>query len=164
MEIEIYGFHRGLRGVFWACHRGVDQPKVGSATVVVEFLEFVASSHCPVAHAGVSLAAPPCPRGVSGTSSPLQSAVWAFKETFYALSFWTGATVNICLEGGEGGRTLCVGCLFCVDPFPFPASAAHGGTVRALSSGFGRSRRSLLQVWGQTEDLSSGFRKEIDLG
>lgn len=62
MEIEIYGFHRALRGVFWACHRGVDQPKVGSATVVVEFLEFVAFSHYPVAHAGVIWTAPPVPQ------------------------------------------------------------------------------------------------------
>lgn len=72
------------------------------------------------------LGSPPCPRGgsVSVTSSPLQSAVWAFKETF--LSSWSGTTVNICLEGGEGGKALCVGCLFRVDPFPLP------GPVRLL--------------------------------
>lgn len=39
MGIGIYGLFTedelgGLRGVFWACHRGVGQPKVGSATVL----------------------------------------------------------------------------------------------------------------------------------
>lgn len=48
--------------MFWACHRGVDQLKVGKChRVVVELLEFVASSHCPVAHLGGNLAAPCAP-------------------------------------------------------------------------------------------------------
>lgn len=48
--------------MFWACHRGVDQLKVGKChRVVVELLEFVASSHCPVAHLGGNLADPCAP-------------------------------------------------------------------------------------------------------
>lgn len=90
MEIGIYGLFTEdglgvLRGVFWACHRGVDQPIVGSATVLSwNFWSLWPRPTLLWPLPGLNLAAPPCPRAgnVSVTSNPLQSVVWAFKETF----------------------------------------------------------------------------------
>lgn len=156
----MWAFHRGwtlgVSGVSWACHSRVDQPEVGGVTVLLWNLWSLWPLPTVLCPSPGGIWQPPVPQRLRWVCAIRPSGIFGLlRSPFRTPSFWTRTTGNICLEGG---KALCFGRLFCVDPFPLPSS-------------WGKRDGSQLWIWEEqggvwrgVGGLSSKFRKKIGLG